>query len=321
MLIVEYVNHQVFTYGTGEPSDLKREPSAVTIGSFDGVHVGHRRIISRMLSVARQRSLRGVVITFEPHPRKVLKNEATGFFGLLTTLEEKIELLRQQQVDLLVIVRFTREFAARSSEDFICNVLVRLIGAKSIVVGYDHGFGSNRSGSGKTLAHLGEELGFDVDIIDEVRIGQEHFSSTRIRRLLEAGMIAEANEFLGSPYMISGTVIDGDKRGREIGFPTVNLKLSDPDKLLPRAGVYAARTMVEGISCVAMMNIGFRPTVSSENIRTIEAYILGFSGDLYGEHLRFTLSGFIREEKKFENIEELKAQLEKDKKTVESYYY
>ncbi|NTV97963.1 MAG: riboflavin biosynthesis protein RibF, partial [Chlorobiaceae bacterium] len=191
--------------------------------------------------------------------------------------------------------------------------------AENIVIGYDHGFGNRRSGSGNTLAALGEELGFHVEVIDEVRIENEHISSTRIRKLLESGMIAEANGLLGSAYMVSGTVVHGDERGRMIGFPTVNLELADPDKLLPKSGVYAARTEVDGVSMKAMMNIGVRPTVSRDGPRSIEAHILGYSGSLYGKAMRFSLEKYIREERRFSSLEELKQQLEKDKKTVESY--
>jgi riboflavin kinase / FMN adenylyltransferase len=320
MLIVEYVNHQVCSYPAGIPLDLPRIPSAVTVGSFDGIHQGHRRIIDKMLSIARECSLRSVVVTFEPHPRKVLKPEAAGSFGLLCTLEEKIGLLSALDVDLLFIVRFTREFSTRSSEDFIRCVLSGILSAESVVIGYDHGFGNRRSGSGNTLAALGEELGFNVEVIDEVRKENEHISSTRIRKLLESGMITEANELLGSAYALSGMVVHGDRRGRLLGFPTVNLELSDPDKLLPKSGVYAARTMLDGVSMKAMLNIGVRPTVYSDGPRCVEAHILDYSGTLYGKTMCFLLEKFIREERKFASLEALKTQLEKDKKSVESYY-
>ncbi len=319
MRIVEYDKNLVCSYGSATLEDFSATASAVTAGSFDGVHKGHRIIIARMVGIAKSRSLRSVVVTFEPHPRMVLKGEVSGPLGLLTTLDEKIALLAGEGVDLLFVVRFTPDFAARTSDDFIRNVLVGLLGARSIVVGYDHAFGRDRSGSGKTLAALGLELGFDVEVVDEVMIGDEHFSSTRIRVLLESGKIEEANTFLGSPYMISGTVVDGDKRGREMGFPTVNLKLSDPDKLLPLAGVYLAQTVLNGETFMAMMNVGVRPTVTLKAVKSVEAHILGYSGTLYGCQMRFTLLKFIRDEQKFSSLEELKMQLEKDKKTVELY--
>jgi riboflavin kinase/FMN adenylyltransferase len=319
MRIVEYNNGQVYSYGSSTPVEFSAIASAVTVGSYDGVHKGHRKIIARMADIAQSRGLRSVVVTFEPHPRRVLKGKVSGPLGLLTTLDEKIDLLSNQRVDLLFVIRFTPDFASRSSDDFIRNVLVGLLGAKSIIVGYDHAFGRDRSGSGRTLAVLGCELGFDVEVVDEVRIGHEQFSSTRIRVLLEEGLIEEANEFLGSPYMITGTVDAGDQRGRQIGFPTVNLRLSDPDKLLPRAGVYLAQTELDGVSFRALMNVGVRPTVSREGIKTVEAHILGYSGNLYDRVLRFTLHRLIREERKFSTLEELKTQIEKDKKTVELY--
>jgi riboflavin kinase / FMN adenylyltransferase len=320
MLIAEYVNHQVCSYPTGEAMELALIPSAITVGSFDGIHLGHRRIISRMLSIAKERSLRSVVLTFEPHPRKVLNPEESRSFGLLCTLGEKIELLAGLDVDLLFIVRFTREFASSSSEDFIREVLAGLLSAESVIVGYDHGFGNRRSGTGKTLAALGRELGFNVEVIDEVRIEEEHISSTRIRSLLESGKITEANMLLGSSYVLSGTVVHGDKRGRLIGFPTVNLELADPDKLLPKSGVYSARTTIDGVSMKAMLNIGVRPTVSQDGFRSVEAHILCYEGSLYGKSMRFALENYIREERRFDSLEELKLQLEKDKKTVESYW-
>ncbi len=274
MRIVEYDNDIVYNYGTRSPAELPLVGSAVTVGSYDGVHQGHRIIISRMAAVARARSLRRVVVTFEPHPRRVLKGAVSGPLGLLTTLEEKIDLLARENIDLLFVIRFTPDFASRSSDDFIRNVLVKLLGAQAIIIGYDHVFGRDRSGSGTTLENLGLELGFAVEVVDEVLIGSEHLSSTRIRRLLEAGNIEEANEFLGSPYMVSGVVVEGDKIGREIGFPTVNLRISDQNKLLPHPGVYLAHTEIDGTLFKAMMNVGVRPTVSSEGIISVEAFIL-----------------------------------------------
>ncbi len=319
MRIVEYDEGHICSYGSATPIDFSVTASAVTVGSYDGVHRGHRMIIARMVAIAKARNLRSVLVTFEPHPRRVLKGAVSGPLGLLTTLDEKISLLADEDVDLLFVVRFTPDFASRSSDDFIRNVLVGLLGAKSIIVGYDHAFGRDRSGSGKTLETLGSELGFDVEVVNEVMIEHEHFSSTRIRVLLANGKIEEANAFLGSPYMISGTVVDGERRGREIGFPTVNLSLSDSGKLLPRAGVYLAQTVLDGLSFMALMNVGIRPTVSSEGMTTVEAHILGYSGTLYGSTICFMLLKFIREERKFSSLEELKMQIEKDKKTVELY--
>jgi riboflavin kinase/FMN adenylyltransferase len=319
MRVVEYDNNSFYNYGLRTPVDCAPVPSAVTVGSYDGVHQGHRTIIARLVAFAQSRGLRSVVVTFEPHPRRVLKGALSGPLGLLTTLDEKIDLLAGEGVDLLVVVRFTPEFAARTSDDFIRNVLVALLGAQSIIVGYDHAFGRDRSGSRETLEQLGRELAVAVEVVDEVLLGNEHFSSTRIRTLLASGMIEEANLFLGSSYMITGTVVHGDERGRAIGFPTVNLALSDTNKLLPRQGVYLAETVINGITYKALMNIGVRPTISADGTTSLEAHLLCYSGNLYGSLIRFTLLKFIREEKRFSSIDALREQLEKDKKTVELY--
>ncbi|MBM3162107.1 MAG: bifunctional riboflavin kinase/FAD synthetase [Chlorobi bacterium] len=320
MQVVFYQNRKLAVHGDGVAAVPQPQDSAVTIGSFDGVHRGHRKIISSMLETARQRSFRSVVVTFDPHPRLVLGSETGERLDVLTTLEEKIEQIAELGVDLLVVVRFTSELAEWSSENFIEELLVRTLSAKSVTVGYDHGFGRNRRGSGKTLAGLGALFGFSVQVVEELRIEGEHVSSTRIRALLKSGMIAEANRFLGEPYVLSGTVVEGRKLGRALGFPTVNLKLSDPQKLIPHDGVYIAATSIDGVHYRVMMNIGNRPTVSSEEGRCVEAHILCYSGMLYGRALRFSVLAFIRREKKFDSIDALQAQLEKDKKTVELFF-
>jgi riboflavin kinase/FMN adenylyltransferase len=319
MRIVEFRGERVFDYQAAAPADFPPVFSAVTVGSYDGVHVGHRKIISRMVEVARSRNLRSVVVTFEPHPRLVLQDGDRCRLRLLTTLQEKTDQIAALGVDLLCIIRFDREFAAKSSESFIRQVLVGIMGAKFIVVGYDHSFGRDRSGSGDTLHELGKTCGFGVEIVGEIFMHNEHISSTRIRELLEEGRIGEANTYLGAPYVISGTVVDGEKRGRELGFPTVNLDIPEQCKLLPSQGVYAVSTSIGGRSYRAMMNIGVRPTVSLSGKVTVEAHLIGFSGDLYGKFLSFSLLGFIRNEKRFGSVEALTRQLVEDKKMVELY--
>lgn len=320
MQVVLYHNHMLRN-GDGFPVMLESVDSAVTIGSFDGVHRGHRKIISSMLETARLHSLRSVVVTFEPHPRLVVNADAGDRLEVLTTLDEKISQIAALGVDLLVVVRFTPELARWSSERFIEELLAVTLSAKSVTVGYDHGFGKGRSGSGATLAVLGRKFGFTVQVVEELRIEREHISSTRIRSLLKNGQIGEANSFLGAPYVLTGIVVDGRKLGRELGFPTVNLKIIEREKLLPRRGAYIATTQIESKTYRAMMNIGIRPTVAEqEGEGSVEAHILGFSGSLYGMELRFSLLGFIRDEKKFDSFEALREQLEKDKKTVELFF-
>ncbi|MCF8382596.1 MAG: bifunctional riboflavin kinase/FAD synthetase [Chlorobium sp.] len=320
MQVVFYHNQRLW-YGDGSPAMLDPVDSAVTIGSFDGVHCGHRKIISSMLETARRCSFRSVVVTFDPHPRLVLNADAGDRLEVLTTLDEKIEQIAGLGIDLLVVVRFTPELAAWSSREFIEKLLARTLSAKTVTVGYDHGFGKGRSGSGTTLAGLGELFGFTVQVVEELRIERAHISSTRIRSMLKNGRIKEANSFLGAPYVISGKVVEGRKLGRELGFPTVNLEIFDPAKLLPHRGVYMATTQIEGKPFRAMMNIGTRPTLGLQDAGVIvEAHISGFSGSLYGKELRFRLHGFIRDEKKFDSLEALREQLEKDKKTMELFF-
>ncbi|MBN1279877.1 MAG: bifunctional riboflavin kinase/FAD synthetase [Chlorobium sp.] len=321
MQIAVYQNRQLQPYREGAAFfRLPAADSAVTIGSFDGVHLGHRKIISSMLETARQQSLQSVVVTFDPHPRLVLKGGDGEKLEILTTIEEKIGQIASLGVDMLVVVRFTPDLASWSSETFIGELLVRTLSAKQVTVGYDHGFGRDRSGSGATLAELGAAYGFAVQVVGELRIDGAHVSSTRIRALLHNGEIAAANSFLGAPYMVSGKVVDGRKLGRLLGFPTVNLRLSDPGKLLPRSGVYAATTSIDGYRYKAMMNIGNRPSFPSEGGKSVEAHILGYSAMLYGRDMRFSLHGFLRDEVKFASLSALRLQLEKDKKSVELFF-
>ncbi len=320
MRVVVLQGEEVHDAETGQVVSLMPEPSAVTIGSFDGLHVGHRKIIGAMIDRARQEGgLRSVVVTFDPHPRLVLNSGPNCPVELLSTFEEKVAHCRTMQVDLLFIIHFDREFSRKSSADFIRDVLVGRLGARQVTVGYDHGFGSDRSGSGKTLRELGEEYGFGVEVVGEVIVDGFAVSSTRIRHLLAEGRVAEANDCLGTPYTISGTVVEGNKLGRQIGFPTANLALPDRCKLLPAHGVYAATATVDGRDWPVMMNIGRRPTVEDDGPVTVEAHLIGFSGDLYGTVLVFRLLGFIRPEQRFGSIDELRAQLLNDQKKAALY--
>jgi riboflavin kinase / FMN adenylyltransferase len=319
MRIVALHGSTVCGYLSGEPEPLDLVPSAVTVGSYDGLHVGHRKIIVAMIDRAREENLRSVLVTFEPHPRLVLDTSSSCPVRLLTTFNEKTEVLERMGIDLLFVVRFDSRFAERSSESFIRDVLVGMLGARHVIVGYDHGFGHDRRGSGATLRTLGEECGFAVDVVGEVFVGEEPVSSTRIRKLLLEGRVREANACLGEPYHLSGTVVDGARRGRELGFPTVNLRPADTCKLLPAKGVYIARTSIDGREWPVMMNIGTRPTVSEDGAVTVEAHLIGFSGDLYGREMCFRLLDYVREERRFASLGELQAQLRADKKRVELY--
>jgi riboflavin kinase/FMN adenylyltransferase len=319
MRVVVLQGDTVLDPATGMPVELTAEPSAVTIGSFDGLHVGHRKIIGAMIGDARTKGLRSVVVTFEPHPRLVLERSSDCPVRLLTTFDEKVAQFGAMPIDLLFVIRFDLDFSRKSSESFIREVLAGLLGAKLVVIGYDHGFGSDRRGGRQTLQKLGEECGFEMDVVGEVIVDQAPVSSTRIRHLLADARIPEANACLGASYMISGTVVEGNRLGREIGFPTANLKLPERCKMLPANGVYAAGVTIDGIDYPVMMNIGCRPTVSQDGEVTVEAHIIGFSGDLYGRFLVLKLIDFIRPEKRFGSIDELREQLMLDKKEVSLY--
>ncbi|MBF0586856.1 bifunctional riboflavin kinase/FAD synthetase [Prosthecochloris sp. N3] len=319
MQTVVFHNGRVYD-GSGEHEiAFQVEPSAVTVGSYDGVHAGHRRIISHLLDAAETHGLRSVVVTFDPHPRQVIGTGGAGDIELLTLPAEKQKLLAGLGVDCLFIVRFDEAFSRHSSEWFITHVLEEVVGARRIVIGYDHGFGRDRKGSGRTLRRFAERDGFAVDVVDEVRLNGEHFSSTRIRSLLREGRVAEANVFLGAPYMMSGRVVRGQGIGRDLGFPTVNIELAGAKKLLPKQGVYIAEAEIDGRRFRAMMNFGTRPTVSSASLPVIEAHLLGYSGSLYGCSMVLYLLDRLRDERRFASLDELRRQLEKDKKSVELF--
>ncbi len=299
-------------FDTDNPKPFEQKVSAVTIGTYDGVHLGHRAIISTLVSDAKARGLRSVVITFEPHPRLVLGKTNGAPIFLLSTLDEKLNAMESLGVDCVIVIHFTKAFSETPAEAFVENVLVKEIGLAEIVVGYDHMFGKNRGGSFETLARLAEKHHFAVRQIPEQKVDEHHLSSTAIRRFLESGEIERANKLLGSPYQLSAVVIEGDKRGREIGFPTANL-LPPKAKLIPKMGVYAVEAEVDGNRHRAMMNIGTRPTIQAPSGVSLEVHLLDFNGDLYGKSLTVRFLARLRDEQKFPSLDALKAQLERDK--------
>jgi riboflavin kinase/FMN adenylyltransferase len=290
--------------------------AVVTIGTFDGVHLGHQQIIRQLKAEAAAIGGETVIVTFHPHPRKVVKERSEGLF-LLNTLDEKIHLLDGLGVDHLVVVPFTAGFSSLSAEDYVTQFLARLFRPVTLIIGYDHRFGQGRKGNYELLERMGPGLGFAVKEIPEHILNTVTISSTHIRRDLLEGKLAEANAFLGYPYPLSGVVEEGDKRGRTIGFPTANIKPVDEEKLIPADGVYAVTLTIDGGPNVyrGMMNIGFRPTVGGTR-RSIEVHILNFTGDLYGRGLEIHLHHYVRKEKKFGSLDELKAQLENDREVT-----
>lgn len=297
--------------------DFLPVPNAVvTSGTFDGVHLGHQKIIQRIREIARSIHGETVLITFWPHPRLVLY-PTEHHLRLLSTFEEKANLLRQFGIDHLVTIPFTQEFSQMTSEQFIRKVLVEKIHTKKLVIGYDHRFGKNREGSFDYLQEHSSEFGFDLEEISRQDVEEIGVSSTKIRKALESGDIRTATNYLGRPYELNGLVVKGQQIGRSIGFPTANIHIPNDYKLIPHDGVYAVEVKVEGVLYKAMLNIGNRPTVDGTR-KTVEAHLFDFQGDLYNKLVTVSFKEFIREERKFENLEALKNQLVKDQKLAKS---
>lgn len=294
------------------PDDfVKLTNAVVTSGTFDGVHVGHQKILARLKEVAEKSKGETVVITFWPHPRLVLYPEDTSL-KLLNTFEEKAELLKQEGIQHLIRIPFTKEFSNLTSEEFITRILVDTIGTKKLVIGYDHRFGHNREGSFEELKVNGPRYGFEVEEIPPQDVDNITVSSTKIRKALEGGDIETANHLLGKPYSISGRVIKGDRLGRLIGFPTANIDIDTHYKLIPVDGIYSVTVSHEGQTHKGMLYIGYRPTVGGAH-KSIEVNIFNFDKDIYGETLAIKFVNMIRSDMKFNDLDELKAQLHRDK--------
>ena len=299
-------------YGIQEFKPLTN--AVVTSGTFDGVHLGHQKILNRLKEVAQETGGESVVITFYPHPRAVVSTDNQKV-SLLTTIEEKIELLETTGIDHLLIIPFTREFSELSSEEFIQKILIETIGTKTLVIGYDHRFGRNREGSFEYLKTHAEKYGFVIEEIARQDIDHLTVSSTRIRQALVEGNIPTANHFLGRDYAISGLVVKGKQLGRTIGVPTANIQVRDINKLVPADGVYAVWVDYRNERFGGMMNIGNRPTVDGR-LKTIEVNLFDFDKDIYGENLSVYFVERIRNEQKFNGLDALKEQIGKDKEAI-----
>lgn len=296
--------------------DFRKIPNAiVTIGTFDGVHLGHQAVFKQMVDKARQIGGETVVITFFPHPRIVISPNDNRL-RLITTQEDKIEHLRRSNIDNLIIINFTKEFSHTSSEDFIKDYVVRYIQPAILVIGYDHHFGSNRSGDFDTLSKLGMEFHFAVEKINEQDIEDITISSTKIRSALQKGDIKLANKLLGYSYSTSGIVKHGDSIGRTLGFPTANISIKPEYQLIEKAGVYATIARVDGKDYPSMTYIGRRPTISNGLPTSIETYIMDFDGDIYGKEIRVTFIDRVRDEMTFDKLERLKSQIQEDKANI-----
>lgn len=298
--------------------DFRRDKKTIiTIGTFDGVHIGHKKIIARVIRAASDSDCESVILTFFPHPRMVL-NGSDGI-KLLNTLEEKKQLLRETGLQNLIIHPFDEAFSQLTAKEFVASVLVAQLNIQKIIIGHDHRFGRNRDAGIEDLILFGQQFGFDVEQIPAQEIDDVSVSSTKIRNALTEGNMSLANTYLGYPYRLTGQVVKGRQLGRTIGFPTANISIPEPYKLIPKKGVYIVESDIDGRVVSGMMSIGTNPTVGGQTL-SVEVYYLDFDGDLYDKTLSVSILEFIRDEEKFASLEELKSAILADKAITLAYF-
>ncbi len=283
--------------------------TVVTIGTFDGVHIGHQKIIERLVNTARAGSLESAILTFFPHPRMVLQKDAD--IKLINTIEERKEILEKSGIDHLIIHPFTQQFSRLSAREFVRDILVNKLKARKVIIGYDHRFGRNRTADINDLREFGREYNFEVEEISKQDVEDVAVSSTKIRKALLEGKVEKANQYLSYPFALAGTVVKGKGLGKEFSYPTANLHIHENYKLIPKNGVYVVRSVIDGKVVFGMMNIGTNPTVGGTE-KTVETYFFDLDKDLYGEYLSIELLTRIRDEKKFDTIEALKRAMKQD---------
>ncbi len=288
----------------------------LTLGTFDGVHIGHRKILEKVTQNTNTETTESLVLTFFPHPRMVLKGQSD--IKLLNTIGEKIDLLENLGVQNLVIHPFDEEFSKLTAEEFVKTILVDRFHIQKIIIGHDHRFGRNRTANIDDLVAFGKQYDFEVEQISVQEVQQVSISSTKIRKALTEGNMALANDYLGYEYFLTGIVSKGKQLGRTIGFPTANLKIEESDKLIPKNGVYVVKSTIDQKIVFGIMNIGFNPTVSGEQL-SVEVHYLDFDADLYGQEIRVAILEYLRSEQKFDSIILLKEQLQKDKNAALNY--
>ncbi|PTX44787.1 riboflavin kinase/FMN adenylyltransferase [Christiangramia gaetbulicola] len=294
----------------GANSFLSERQTVVTIGTFDGVHVGHRKIIERLVNSAHANNLDSVVLTFFPHPRMVLQKESG--IQLINTIEERKRLLEETGIDHLVVHPFTQQFSRLTALEFVRDILVNKLKAKKIIIGYDHRFGRNRTADINDLRQFGKEFGFEVEEISQQDVEQVAVSSTKIRNALLEGRVERANLYLQHPFTLNGTIVKGRGIGKDLGFPTANLEIEEDYKLIPKNGVYVVSANIDGDRVFGMMNIGTNPTVGGKE-KTIEANFFELDKDLYGKQLEIEMLVRIRDEKKFDSVDDLKIAMKQDR--------
>ncbi len=288
----------------------------LTIGTFDGVHLGHQKILNRVVNLSKRKKCLSAVLTFFPHPRMVLQQNAE--IKLLNTIQEREALLKRFGIEAIFVKTFTAEFANLSPKQYVKDILLDELNAKELIIGYDHHFGKNRSANINDLKKFAKAYSFEVHEIDAKDIDEVTISSTKIRNALENGNVALANKYLGYNYFITGNVINGQRIGRELEFPTANIHIKEDYKLIPKDGVYVVKSEISNKIIYGMMNIGTNPTIKNKT-RSIEVHYFEFKGDLYGETLEIEILQRLRDEKKYESLEQLKKQLSIDKENALNY--
>lgn len=304
------VYHSIFDF-------IASGKSVVTLGTFDGVHVGHKKIIGKLLKSAQVDQLQTVMITFAQHPRNVLNSSDS--IKLLNTTEEKIQLLEKQGIDHLVVLNFDSSLSELTGEEFVKNILIDKLNLQKIIIGYDHRFGKNRASDIHDLIYFGKKYHFDVEQISAEEINEITISSTKIRHAILEGEITLANQYLGYEYSFSGIVVKGNQLGRTIGFPTANIQMNNSQKIIPKIGVYIVQGSWDGKVVRGMMNIGTKPTVDGRNI-SIEVHFFDLNEDLYDKEITISVLKYLREEQKFDSIEALKGQLALDQQAALSFF-
>jgi len=301
--------HDISTFETNEKT-------FVTIGTFDGVHFGHKEIISKLVEDAKRAGKKSVLLTFFPHPRMVLQKDPN--IALINTIEERATLLKKTGLDYLIIHPFNIAFSKLTAFDFVRDLLVKQLNISKLIIGYDHHFGKNREGNIEQLTEYSQQFNFSVQEIPAQDIDNVSVSSTKIRKALASGNLKTANKYLGYHFMLSGKVVNGKKLGGKIGFPTANIEVIETYKLIPKTGVYVVKSTINEQAIYGMMNIGNRPTVSGKH-QTIEVHFFDFNSDLYHQYLTIELIYFLRDEKKFDTLELLISQLQEDEKIARTH--